>query len=135
MPCCTAKSKMSPTFVLAAASFIGIALMTGITAFSSKASIEAAGEALTVGAPVQASDDTIVGRVSGISRDPHGHIHRIRIATAAPLGLGERTITVRDSLFTVVGGVVKMRLTVAEVNALPTVMTEDAAAADTMGPF
>ena len=78
---------------------------------------------------MQAIDGTVVGKVSGISRDPHGHIHRVRIVTAAPLGLGERTISVRDSAFTVIGNVVRMRLTLTEVNALSTVMTEDGAAA------
>ena len=53
----------------------------------------------------------------------------LKAQTAMPLGLGERTISVRESAFTVVGNAVKMQLTAAQVNALPTVMTEDGAAA------
>ena len=126
-------SSWIPTVVLLGSlAIISIMLITDITQTgfnSGKTHIKAAGQALAVGAPVQAIDGTVVGKVSRISRDPNGHIHRIRIATAAPLGLGERTISVRDSAFTVIGNVVKMRLTLTEVNALPTVMTEDGAAA------
>ena len=119
-------------FLLGSLGMIGTLLITDITQTgfnSGKTQIKATGQALAVGAPVEAIDGTVVGKVSGISRDSQGHIHRIRIATAAPLGLGERTISVRDSAFTVIGNVVKMRLTLAEVNALPIVMTEDGAAA------
>jgi hypothetical protein len=94
----------------------------------------ASSPSLTIGAQVRAVDSAPVGQVSGISRTATGHIHRIRIATEAPLGFGSRTVTVREDAFKVEGNSVHLRLTVSEVNALPTVMTEDGAAAS-MGPF
>jgi hypothetical protein len=84
----------------------------------------------TIGAPVQAVDGTPVGRVTGISRDQKGRVHRIRIATGTPLGFGERTITVGKEVFvTHDDRVVRLHLTVQQVSELPTIMTEDGAAA------
>jgi len=79
----------------------------------------------SVGAQVLAENGAPVGRVSGYIRDAKGHVYRIRIMTSAPLGFGERMITVREDAFFMQGDAVRLRLTVPEVNALPTIMNSD----------
>jgi hypothetical protein len=79
----------------------------------------------SIGARVLAENGAPVGSVSGFIRDAKGHVYRIRIMTSAPLGFGERMITVREGAFFMEGDAVRLRLTVPEVNALPTIMTSD----------
>src|SRR5215467_6373448 len=86
--------------------------------------LPASERAPSVGAQVLAVDGTPVGHVSGILRDVNGHIYRISITTSAPLGFGARMITVRDDVFLPQGNAVWLRLTVPEVNVLPTIMSE-----------
>src|SRR5262249_40734157 len=81
--------------------------------------------ALNVGVQVLAVDGTPVGHVAGLSRDVKGHIYRISIATSSPLGLGERMITVRGDAFYMKADAVQLRLAVPELNALPTIMSQD----------
>jgi hypothetical protein len=99
-----------------------------------KAEVSQSGRALAVGASVLASDRTKVGTVSGISRVLDGHIERIRVTTASPLGFGARTIVIRDAAFSVEGDTVILSLSVAQVESLPGAMTTDGAAGF-MGPF
>lgn len=99
-----------------------------------KAAVSQSERSLAVGASVLASDRTNVGTVSGISRRLSGHIERIRVTTASPLGLGARTIIIRDTAFSVENGTVVLSLSVAQVEALPGAMTTDGAAGF-MGPF
>ena len=90
---------------------------------------------LAVGAPVRAAEGAIVGAVSGISRTGGGHIERIRVTTISPAGSGQRIVSLRSTTFTVEGNAVQLSLTVAEVNALPGVMTSDGAAAFNLRHF
>jgi hypothetical protein len=90
--------------------------------------------ALAVGASVLAADGSKVGLVSGISRRGDGHVERIRVSTASPLGLGERTVSIPHTAFSVEGSSVRLSLSVAQVNLLPTVMMTDGAAG-LMVPF
>jgi hypothetical protein len=99
-----------------------------------KAEVSQSERSLAVGSSVLAADGTKVGSVSGISRGVHGHIERIRVITASPLGLGERSVSIRDTGFSVEGSTVHLSLSVAEVNSLPSAMTTDGAAGFT-GPF
>jgi hypothetical protein len=97
-----------------------------------KAGLSAAERDLAVGLPVRAQDGTVVGYVTGYSKSTAGRVERIRFRTAAPLGLGERIVIVKDGAFSVEIGVVQLRLSAREVFALPSIMMEDGAAA-TMG--
>ena len=90
---------------------------------------------LAVGAPVRTAEGAIVGAVSGISRAGGGHIERIRVTTISPAGSGQRIVSLRSTTFTVEGNAVQLSLTVAEVNALPGVMTSDGAAAFNLRHF
>jgi hypothetical protein len=82
---------------------------------------------LAVGTPVLAVDGTLVGHVSGLSRDSRGDVERIRVAGPTPMGLGQRTLIIRNTYFKVEEHSVQLNLTVAEVNAMPRAMTEDEA--------
>jgi hypothetical protein len=99
-----------------------------------KAEVSQSERSLAVGASVLAADGTKVGSVSGISRGVDGRIERIRVMTASPLGLGERSVSIRDTAFSVEGSTVRLSLSVAQVNSLPGAMTTDGAAGF-MGPF
>jgi hypothetical protein len=83
---------------------------------------------LSVGARVFAVDGTAIGAVAGISRGDDGHVERIRVRTASLPALGARTVVIRDTAFSVKGTVVRLNLSVAEVKALPGIMTTDGAA-------
>ena len=100
-----------------------------------KAAISQDERNLAVGAPVRAAEGAIVGAVSGISRTGGGHIERIRVTTISPAGSGQRIVSLRSTTFTVDGNAVQLSLTVAEVNALPGVMTSDGAAAFNLRHF
>ena len=90
---------------------------------------------LAVGAPVRSAEGIIVGAVSGISRTAAGPIERIRVTTISPAGSELRIVSLRSTTFTVDGDAVQLSLTVAEVNALPGLMTSDGAAAFNLRQF
>jgi hypothetical protein len=92
-----------------------------------KVEVVSAKRALSVGDPVQAIDGTLVGRVSGLSRDPRGHVERIRVAETT-LGPGQRIFIIYDRYFLLGDGVVQLKLSVADLSAMPQAMTEDNAA-------
>ena len=99
-----------------------------------KAEVSQSERSLAVGASVLAADGSKVGSVSGISRRGDGHIERIRVITASPLGLGERTVSLSHTAFSVEGSTVRLSLSAAQVNLLPGVMITDGAAGS-MAPF
>ena len=99
-----------------------------------KAEVSQSERSLAVGASVLAADGSKVGSLSGISRRDDGHIERIRVITASLLGLGERTVSLPHTAFSVEGSTVRLSLSVAQVNSLPGVMMTDGAAGF-MGPF
>jgi len=93
--------------------------------------------ALSVGDPVHAVDGTLVGRVSGLSRDPRGHVERIRVTETTQMGSGQmgsgqmagrRILIIHDRYFLLGDGVVQLKLSVTELDAMPQAMTEDSAA-------
>jgi hypothetical protein len=93
---------------------------------SVKAEIALAGRLLTVGTTVLAVDGTVVGIVSGLSRNPSGHVDRIRVTSSMP---SEQVILIiRDKYFSVTDQAVQLRITIAELDAMPRAMTEDEAA-------
>jgi len=83
---------------------------------------------LSVGDPVHAADGTLVGRVSGLSRDPRGHVERIRVTETTQMGSDRRILIIYDRYFLLGDGIVQLKLSVAELNAMPQAMTEDSAA-------
>jgi PRC-barrel domain len=99
-----------------------------------KAEVSQSERSLTVGASVFAADGSKVGSVAGISRRENGHIERIRVITASLLGFGERTVSIPHTAFSVEGSTVRLSLSVAHVNSLPSVMITDGAAG-LMAPF
>jgi hypothetical protein len=90
--------------------------------------VVSAKRSLSVGDPVHAADGTLVGRVSGMSRDPHGHVERIRITETTQMGSDRRIFIIYDRYFLLGDGIVQLKLSVAELNAMPQAMTEDSAA-------
>jgi hypothetical protein len=81
---------------------------------------------LTVGTAVLAVDGTVVGTVSGLSRNPSGHVDRIRVTSSMP---SEQVILIiRDKYFSVIDQAVQLKITIAELEAMPQAMTEDKAA-------
>ena len=93
-----------------------------------KVEVASAKPALSIGDPVVAVDGTRVGWVSGLSQDLRGRVERIRVTEIAQLGSGQRILIIRDRYFRLGDGVVQLRLSVAEFNAMPQAMTEDSAA-------
>ena len=92
-----------------------------------KAEFALAERSLTVGTAVLAVDGTVVGKVTGMSRNPSGHVERIRVTSSMPMGF-EQTLIIRDTYFSVTNHAVQLKLTVAELDAMPRAMTEDKAA-------
>jgi hypothetical protein len=93
-----------------------------------KAESASAERLLSLGTAVLAADGTVVGKVSGLSRDSRGHVERIRVVGPMPMGFGQRTLIIRDTYFKVEGHAVQLKLSVAELNVMPRAMTEDNAA-------
>ena len=83
---------------------------------------------VTVGTAVLAVDGTFVGKVSGLSRDPRGHVGRIRVTPSILIDSAQTPLIIRHTYFSVTDHVVQLKLTVAELDALPRAMTEDKAA-------
>jgi hypothetical protein len=90
--------------------------------------VVSAKRSLSVGDPVHAADGTLVGRVSGMSRDPHGHVERIRVTETTQMGSDRRILIIYDRYFLLGDGIVQLKLSVAELDAMPQAMTEDSAA-------
>jgi hypothetical protein len=93
-----------------------------------KLEVASSKRALSVGDPVLAADGTLVGTVSGLSRDPRGHVERIRVTETTQMGSGQRILIIRDGHFSVGASAVQLKLGVAELDAIPQAMTEDNAA-------
>ena len=51
---------------------------------------------LSLGTAVLAADGTVVGKVSGLSRDSRGHVERIRVDGPMPMGFGQRHYAVAN---------------------------------------
>ena len=93
-----------------------------------KTEVALAERSLTVGTAVLAVDGTVVGKVSGLSRNPNGHVERIRVTGSMPMGSEQTILIIRDTYFSVTDEAVQLKLTVAELDAMPRAMTEDTAA-------
>lgn len=93
-----------------------------------KVEVVSAKRSLSVGDPVHAVDGTLVGTVSGLSRDPRGHVERIRVTETTQRGSGRRILIIHDRYFLLGDGVVQLKLSVGEFNEMPQAMTEDSAA-------
>jgi hypothetical protein len=104
--------------IVLAAVFVSVASVA--QAQPGKVDLEAAEMAVElIGAPVFASDGPEVGEVAGISFDDGGQPLRLRIRTAATLGLGERTVETPQGAFMALRGAVVLDLPVEAVKALP----------------
>jgi hypothetical protein len=57
--------------------------------------------------------------VAAVSTGPGGDITEIRITTASPLGVGERTVVLPAGSYIVLRGAVVLDLSRAELDALP----------------
>jgi sporulation protein YlmC with PRC-barrel domain len=79
---------------------------------------ESPAEAL-IGVSVFAAEGTEVGTVSAVTVGQDGQISEIRFTTASRLGLGERTVTVRQDSFIALNGAVVLDLSAEEVDTLP----------------
>ena len=91
-----------------------------------KAEVALAEHSLAVGTAVLAVDGTVLGTVSGLSRNPSGHVDRIRVTSSMP---SEQVILIiRDKYFSVIDQAVQLKITIAELEAMPQAMTEDKAA-------
>jgi hypothetical protein len=77
------------------------------------AEIAPAERLLTVGTTALAVDGTVVGKVSGLSRDPHGHVTRIRVTSSMPSGSEQTILIIRDTYFNVTDQAVQLKLTIA----------------------
>jgi hypothetical protein len=93
-----------------------------------KAETAAAERAPAVGTPVLTVDGAVAGKVSGLSRDARGYVERIRVTGPLPMGLGQRTLIIRNAYFVVEDHVVRLKLSVAELSKMPEAMMEDGAA-------
>ena len=83
---------------------------------------------LTVGTTVLAVDGTVIGKVSGLSRDPSGHVERIRVTPSILIDSPQTPLIIRNTYFSVTDHAVQLKLSVTELDALPRAMTEDKAA-------
>ena len=79
---------------------------------------ESPAEAL-IGASVYSAEGSEVGTVAAVTVGQDGHINEIRFTTSSRLGLGERTVTVRQDSFIALQGAVVLDMSAEEVDALP----------------
>ena len=91
-----------------------------------KAEISLAERALSVGVPVVTNEGTVVGTVSGLSRDARGHIERIRVTETSHVGQG-RVLIIRDRFFVPMEDAIQLKISKVELDTMPTAMTEDGA--------
>jgi hypothetical protein len=93
----------------------------GFLAFAENGYGERAVEpAALIGSAAYSADGQEVGTVSAVTVESNGDIREIRLTTASPMGLGERTVAISQGGFVVLDGAVVLDLSAAEVNALPT---------------
>src|ERR1700730_9517269 len=78
-----------------------------------------------IGAPVFAADGIKAGQVVDVSTTDDGRIDKLRITTASPLGFGDLTVEIPPTAFVVRGRVVILDLTAGDVDAFPSVSTEE----------
>ena len=72
-----------------------------------------------IGASVYSAEGTEVGTVAAVTVGQDGHINEIRFTTSSRLGLGERTVTVRQDSFIALRGAIVLDMSAEEVDALP----------------
>jgi sporulation protein YlmC with PRC-barrel domain len=72
-----------------------------------------------IGASVYSAEGSEVGTVAAVTVGQDGHINEIRFTTSSRLGLGERTVTVRQDSFIALRGAIVLDLSAEEVDALP----------------
>jgi sporulation protein YlmC with PRC-barrel domain len=72
-----------------------------------------------IGGPVLAIDGTEVGRVADVWLDEEGQPARLRITTAARLGLGARVVEIPPGAFTAMRGAVVLDMPADAVGLLP----------------
>jgi hypothetical protein len=76
-------------------------------------------EAELVGASVYAAGGIEVGEVSAVTVGEDGQIAEIRVTTAYPLGLGQRTVALRRGSFMALRGAVVLDMSAQEFQSLP----------------
>src|SRR5262245_53093800 len=95
---------------------------------SDKVNLEAAEMvAELIGAPVFAADGSEIGEVADISFDEEGRPQRLRMKTAAILGIGERTLDIPDGAFIALRGAVVLDFPTEAVRSLPDAARRDGA--------
>jgi sporulation protein YlmC with PRC-barrel domain len=72
-----------------------------------------------IGASVYSAEGNQVGTVAAVTVGQDGHINEIRFTTPSRLGIGERTVAVRQDSFIALEGAVVLDMTAEEVEALP----------------
>jgi hypothetical protein len=72
-----------------------------------------------IGASVYSAEGSQVGTVAVVTVGQDGHINEIRFTTPSRLGIGERTVAVRQDSFIALEGAVVLDMTAEEVEALP----------------
>jgi hypothetical protein len=92
-----------------------------------KAEISPAERAILVGVPVVTNEGALVGTVSGLSRDTRGHVERIRVTETSHAHQGPRVLIIRDRYFVPMEGAIQLKISMGELDAMPTAMTEDRA--------
>jgi hypothetical protein len=78
-----------------------------------------------LGAPVFAVDGVLIGHVGDISYDEEDQPKRLRMTSAATLGLGSRMLDVPAGLFTVLRGAVVVDLPAEAVQTLPELVEQE----------
>ena len=71
-----------------------------------------------VGVSVFAKEGTEVGEVSAVTVGVDGQIQEVRVTTALPLGLGQRTVIVERGSFMALCGAVMLELSTQEFDSL-----------------
>ena len=82
-----------------------------------------------LGAPVLVESKE-VGKLADISTGDDGRIDRIRISTAAKLGLGVRIVEIRAGSYRILRGAVVLDLPADALDNLPTAVTQEDARED-----
>jgi len=72
-----------------------------------------------IGASVYCAEGSEVGTVAAVTVGQDGHINEIRFTTSSRLGLGGRTVAVKQDSFIAMEGAVVLDLSADEVDALP----------------
>jgi sporulation protein YlmC with PRC-barrel domain len=72
-----------------------------------------------IGASVYSTEGSDVGTVAAVTVGQDGHINEIRFTTSSRLGIGERTVAVKQDSFIALEGAVVLDMSAEEVDALP----------------